>query len=132
LIILSYLAVFALNWIFASLTKINFNPFKWYFNDIRDYMGVQSIFGLFLQLNWKETFFVTSWKNIYAKTSFNIPLSFLVEYIYLNLFGQLFTPSFNSTTYITKTQVRLIQSWSWIITPTLEQVNHKNVTFFRI
>jgi hypothetical protein len=27
-------------------------------------MGVQSIFGLFLQLNWKETTFVTSWKNI--------------------------------------------------------------------
>ena len=24
---------------------------KWYFNDIRDYKGVQSIFGLFLQLN---------------------------------------------------------------------------------
>jgi hypothetical protein len=33
-------------------------------NDIRDYMGVQSIFGLFLQLNWKETTFVMSWKNI--------------------------------------------------------------------
>jgi len=27
-------------------------------------MGVHSIFGLFLQLNWKETTFVTSWKNI--------------------------------------------------------------------
>jgi len=27
-------------------------------------MGVQSIFGLFLQLNWKETTFVASWKNI--------------------------------------------------------------------
>jgi len=27
-------------------------------------MGVQSIFGLFLQLNWKETTFVTSWKHI--------------------------------------------------------------------
>jgi hypothetical protein len=39
-----------------------------------DYMGVQSIFGLFLQLNWKETTFVTSWKKIYVKTSFNIPL----------------------------------------------------------
>jgi hypothetical protein len=52
------------DWIFASWTKIHFDPFKWYFNDIRDYMGVQSIFGLFLQLNWKETTFVTSWKNI--------------------------------------------------------------------
>jgi uncharacterized membrane protein len=45
-------------------TKIHFDPFKWYFNDIRDSMGVQSIFGLLLQLNWKETTFVTSWKNI--------------------------------------------------------------------
>jgi hypothetical protein len=52
------------NWIFAPWTKIHFNPFKWYFNDIKDYMGVQSIFGLFLQLNWKETTFVTSWKNL--------------------------------------------------------------------
>ena len=37
-------------------------------------MGVQSNFGLFLQLNWKETTFVTSWKK-YVKTSFNIPLT---------------------------------------------------------
>jgi len=29
-----------------------------------DDMGVQSIFGMFLQLNWKEATFVTSWKNI--------------------------------------------------------------------
>ena len=50
MIILSYLAVFAYNWIFASWTKIHFDAFKWYFNDIRDYMGVQSIFRLFLQL----------------------------------------------------------------------------------
>jgi hypothetical protein len=64
---------FSINWIFASWTKIHFNPFKRYFNDIRDYMGVQSIFGLFLQLNWKETTFVTSWK-MNVKTSFNIPL----------------------------------------------------------
>jgi hypothetical protein len=63
---------------FASWTKIHFEPFKWYFNDIRDYMGVQSIFGLFLQLNWKETTFVTSWKYIYVKTSFNIPLKNLI------------------------------------------------------
>ena len=35
-------------------------------------MGVQSIFGLFLQLNWKETTFVTSWnKFLYcSKLSF--------------------------------------------------------------
>jgi hypothetical protein len=58
----------------ASWTKIHFDPFMWYFSDIRDYMDVQSIFGLFLQLNWKETTFVASWKNIYVKTSFNIPL----------------------------------------------------------
>jgi hypothetical protein len=32
---------------------------------MRDYLGVQSIFGLFLQLNWKETTFATSWKNIW-------------------------------------------------------------------
>jgi len=30
-------------------------------------MGVQSIFGLFLQLNWKETTFVTSWKKYMLK-----------------------------------------------------------------
>ena len=60
---------------------MHFDPFKWYVNDIRDYMGVQSIFGLFLQLNWKETTFVTSWKNIhlYVKTSFNIPLNNLSQ-----------------------------------------------------
>jgi hypothetical protein len=45
-IIRSYLAVFANNWMFASWTKIHFDPFKWYFNDIRDYMGVQSSFGI--------------------------------------------------------------------------------------
>ena len=53
---------------------INHNPPP--HNNIRDYMGVQSIFGLFLQLNWKETTFDTSWK-IYVKTSFNIPLNSL-------------------------------------------------------
>jgi hypothetical protein len=70
---------FSNNQIFASWTKIHFDPFKWYFNDIRDYMGMQSIFGLFLQLNWKETTFVTSWKNIYVKTRFNIPLKPLIK-----------------------------------------------------
>jgi hypothetical protein len=50
---------FSNNWIFASWTKNHFDPFKWYFNDIRYYMGVQSIFGLVLQLNWKKTTFVT-------------------------------------------------------------------------
>ena len=73
-VILRFSQGFSNNWIFASWTKIHFDPFKWYFNDIRDYMGVQSIFWLFLQLKWKETNFVTSWKNIYVKTSFNIPL----------------------------------------------------------
>jgi hypothetical protein len=34
---------------------------------------VQSIYGLFLQLNWKETTFVRG-EKIYVKTSFNIPL----------------------------------------------------------
>jgi hypothetical protein len=42
----------------------HFDPLKWYVNDSRDYMGVQIIFGLFLQLNWKETTFVMSWKHI--------------------------------------------------------------------
>jgi hypothetical protein len=62
-----------IRWIFASWTKIHFDPFKWYFNGTRDYMGVQSIFGLFLQTIWKET---TSSRveKIYVKTSFNIPL----------------------------------------------------------
>jgi hypothetical protein len=59
------------SYFFASWTKIYFDPFKWYFNDIGDYMGVQSIFGLFLQLNWKETTPVTSWKNISRKQKFN-------------------------------------------------------------
>jgi hypothetical protein len=62
--ILRFSQVFFNNWIFASWTKIHFDPFKWYFNDIKDYMGVQIIFGLFLQLNWKETTFVTIWKYI--------------------------------------------------------------------
>ena len=79
MIILSYLAVFANNWIFASSTKIHFDPFKWHFNDIRDYMDVQSIFGLFLQLNWKETTFVTSWTFFYVKMSSNIPLLIKIE-----------------------------------------------------
>jgi hypothetical protein len=30
---------FSNNWIFASWTKIHFDPFKWYFNDSKDYMG---------------------------------------------------------------------------------------------
>ena len=66
LIILSYLAVFPIIEFLLPGQKFIFDPIKWYFNDIRDYMGVQSIFGLFLQLYWKETTFV--------KTSFNIPL----------------------------------------------------------
>jgi hypothetical protein len=40
-----------------------------------DYMGVQSIFGLFLQLNWKEKP-LSRVEKIYVKTSFNIPLRF--------------------------------------------------------
>ena len=58
---------FSINLIFASWTKINFDTFKWYFNDIRDYMGVQSIFGLFLLLNWKETTFVHELKKYMLK-----------------------------------------------------------------
>ena len=50
----SDMRVFPLIEFFAFWTKNHFDPFKWYFNDIRDYMGVQSIFGLFLQLNWKK------------------------------------------------------------------------------
>ena len=37
-------------------------------------MGVQSIFGLFLQLNWKKQP-SSRVEKIYAKTSFNIPLT---------------------------------------------------------
>ena len=78
MIILSYLAVFPLiEFLLPGQKFIStlLSDIKWYFNDIRDYMGVQSIFGLFLQINWKETTFVTNWKKIYVKTSFTTPLS---------------------------------------------------------
>jgi hypothetical protein len=36
----------------VNVSQISFiEPIASFFNDIRDYMGVQSIFGLFLQLN---------------------------------------------------------------------------------
>ena len=44
------------------------------FNDIRDYMGVESIFGFFL-ITLKRNNLRHELKKIYVKTSFNIPLA---------------------------------------------------------
>jgi hypothetical protein len=100
-LIIYYEPSFLVNYflIFASWTKIHFDPFNWYFNDIRDYMGIQIIFGLFSQLNWKETTFVTSWTNNVSYQHFSNFILFLQRGIGLGSEEPLWSWSYASWIY---------------------------------
>ena len=72
LIILSYLAVFALNWICASWTKNHVDPFKWYFNDIshKGLYGRANYFWIVFTIKLKRNILRPELKKYMLKRAF--------------------------------------------------------------